>query len=86
MAERLEHYVVVAERETGFWIGMPAATGRTVARDEWMKLNETDPEHFQLVSLSLDARPPPHLPSHEPVMQVVIEHAVFVLWSDEVLQ
>jgi len=86
MADRLEHFVVVAERETGFWIGIPAATGITVARDEWMKLNESDPEHFQLVSLSLDAHLPPQLGLDEKVVQVVIEQAVFVLWSDEVLQ
>ncbi|MCC2963072.1 hypothetical protein LK540_21800 [Massilia sp. IC2-278] len=86
MAKRLEHYVVIAERETGFWLTLPAPTGKTVARDDWLKLNDEDPEHFQLISLSLDAHLPPQLMPNEAITQVVIEQAVFVMWSDEVLQ
>ena len=45
MDTMLDLYQVIAERETGFWITLPVATGQTVSRDEWLRLNQADPDH-----------------------------------------
>ena len=79
--QMLDYYTVTAERETGFWISLPAATGQVVARDEWLRLMEDDPEHFQLVTLTAEERT-----SYSMAPENVIERAVLVTWSDELLQ
>jgi hypothetical protein len=81
MGKLLDYYTVTAERETGFWISLPTATGQTVLRDEWLKLMEDDPEHFQLVALTAE-----ELTRYSTTPEDVIERAVFVTWSDEQLQ
>jgi hypothetical protein len=77
----LDYYTVTAECETGFWISVPAATGRTVSRDEWLRLMEDDPEHFQLVTFTAEEQT-----RYSMAPEDVIERAVFVIWSDEHLQ
>jgi len=81
MDKRLDYYSVIADRETGFWVGLPVATGLTVAREEWLRLMENDPDHFQLVTLTAE-----DLTRYSTAPEDVIEHAVFVTWSDEMLQ
>jgi len=85
MTNQLDHYRVVAERETGFWINVPVRTGNTVSREEWLRLHQADPDHFQIVALSLEAQLPHQYSNNDLVVDVVIEHAIFVMWSDEVL-
>ena len=79
MNKMLELYKVVAERETGFWVDLPVATAEKVARDEWLRMMEDDPEHFQLATLTAE-----ELTGYSTADEDVIEHAVFVSWSDEV--
>ena len=81
MDRLLDYYTVTAERETGFWIGLPFATGKTVARAEWLSLMDDDPDHFQLVALTAE-----ELTGYSTADEDVIERAVFVTWSDEMLQ
>ena len=81
MGKLLEYYTVTAERETGFWVGLPFATGKTVARAEWLSLMEGDPDHFHLVMLTAE-----DLTGYSMAADEVIEHAVFVIWSDELLR
>ena len=78
MNKMLELYKVVAERETGFWIGLPVATAETVPRDEWLRMMADDPEHFQLATLTAE-----ELTGYSRANDDVIERAVFVSWSDE---
>lgn len=54
MEKLLDYYTVTAERDSGFWIGVPAATGRTVTRKEWLRHMAQDPEHFQLVTVTAE--------------------------------
>lgn len=54
MDKMLDLYKVVAERETGFWVGLPIATGQTISRDEWLRMMEDDPEHFQLATFTAE--------------------------------
>lgn len=77
----LDLYKAVAERETGFWLDLPVATGQLVARKEWLRMAESDPEHFQLASITADG-----LTSYSTTDEDGIERAVFVRWSDEQLQ
>jgi hypothetical protein len=81
MDKRLDYYTVTADRETGFWIGLPIATGKTVARDEWLRLMADDPEHFQLVTLTAEEQT-----RYSQGIEDVIERAIFVTWSDEQVQ
>lgn len=81
MKKMLDLYKAVAESETGFWIDLPVATGKSVSRDEWLSLMKEDPNHFQLATLTTE-----ELTGHSLADSDVIEHAVFVIWSDEKLQ
>jgi hypothetical protein len=81
MEKRLDYYTVTAERDSGFWIGVPVNTGMTVARDEWLRLMEEDPGHFQLVSLTAEG-----LTNYSTAPEDVLERAVFVTWLGEQLQ
>ena len=81
MSKLLDYYTVTAERETGFWIGLPIATGRTVARDEWVCLMTEDPGHFGLATFTTE-----ELTGYSVADDDVVERAVFGLWSDEILQ
>jgi hypothetical protein len=81
MEKLLDYYTVTAERESGFWIGLPAATGKTVAREEWLRHMAQDPEHFQLVTLTAEV-----LTNYSTAPEDVIERAVFVTWSDEAIR
>ena len=76
----LDYYTVTADRGTGFWVGLPAVTGKTVGRAEWLSLMEEDPDYFQLVTLT-----PEELTRYSMADEDVIERAVFVTWSDEML-
>ncbi len=71
-------YKAVAERETGFWIDLPVATGQLVSRDEWLKLMKDDPEHFQVATLTAE-----ELTGYSMADDDIIERAVFVVWEDE---
>jgi len=79
MDTMLDLYQVIAERETGFWITLPVATGQTVSRDEWLRLNRADPDHCQIIAFAPDAR----LPLQSMTDEVIVEHALAVTWSDE---
>ena len=81
MQKLLDYYTVTAERDSGFWIGLPVATGKTVAREEWLRHMAQDPEHFQLVTLTAEV-----LTNYSTAPEDVIERAVFVTWSDEAIQ
>ena len=72
---------MTADRGTGFWVGVPVATGRQVPRAGWLHLIEEDRVHFQLVTLTAE-----ELTKYSMADEEVIEHAVFVTWSDEMLQ
>ena len=78
MDKFLDLYTVVAERETGFWVGLPATTGKTVPRDDWLRKMRDDPEHFQLARLTAE-----ELTRYSTADEDVIERAVYVAWSDE---
>ncbi|MGJ9417690.1 hypothetical protein ACHAC9_07990 [Massilia sp. CMS3.1] len=80
MDELLDLYKAIAERDTGFWIDLPAATGQQVLRAEWMSLMKEDPDRFQLATLPIEEL------THDSVQdRGVIERAVVVTWSDEKL-
>lgn len=81
MGEMLDHYQVRAERETGFWVDLPVATGRTVSRDEWLRLQQDDPQRFQVITID-----PEDQPLHYRRLGRIIEFAVTVTWADELLQ
>lgn len=81
MKKQLDYYTVTADRETGFWVGIPVATGKSVERDEWLRLMADDPEHFQLVTLTAEEQT-----RYSQKMEDVVERAVFVAWSDEQMQ
>ena len=81
MNKLLDYYTVTAERDTGFWVGIPVASGHTVPRAEWQRLMGDDPCHFQLVTLTAEGQTGYSLAPED-----VIERAVFVIWSDERLQ
>ena len=81
MNEILEIYKATAERETGFWIDLPIATGEVVSRDEWLIRMKEDPEHFQIATLTDE-----ELTGRSTDGGHIIERAVFVAWSDEKLQ
>lgn len=74
----LDYYTVTAERETGFWIGLQYAVGKTVARKEWLLYIEEDPKHFQLVTLTAE-----ELTGYSSAPEDVNEPALFFTWSDE---
>jgi hypothetical protein len=81
MNKMLDLYKAVAERETGFWIDLPVRTGQVVSRDEWLARMKEDPKHFQLATLT----------DGDSTRQSndgggIVEHAVFVAWSNETLQ
>jgi hypothetical protein len=78
MGKMLHLYKVVAERETGFWIDLPVATGQATSRDEWLRMMEDDPKHFQLATLTAE-----ELTGYSMADGGVIERAMFVTWSDE---
>ncbi len=82
MSKLLDYYTVTAERGTGFWVGLPIATGKNVARSEWLSLMDNDPDHFQLAALTA-AELTGCLTEDD---EVFIELAVLVTWSDEMLQ
>jgi hypothetical protein len=81
MDTMLDLYQVIAERETGFWITLPVATGQTVSRDEWLRLNQADPDHCQIIAFAPDAG----LPLQSMTDEIIVEHALAVTWSDETL-
>lgn len=81
MDTMLDLYQVIAERETGFWITLPVATGQTVSRDEWLRLNQAEPDHCQIIAFAPDAR----LSLQSMTDEVIVEHALAVTWSDETL-
>ena len=81
MDKLLDYYTVTVDRETGSWTGLPVATGKAVARDEWLSLMKDDADHFQLVTLTSE-----DLTGYSMAADEVIERAVFVTWSDEMLQ
>ncbi|MGJ9420654.1 hypothetical protein ACHAC9_23310 [Massilia sp. CMS3.1] len=81
MNKMLELYKAVAERETGFWMDLPVSTGKSVSRDKWLSLMKEDPDHFQLATLTAE-----ELTGYSLADSDVIERAVFVTWSDEMLQ
>jgi hypothetical protein len=81
MDKLLDYYTVTAERNSGFWIGLPAFTGKTVAREEWLQHMAQDPEHFQLITLTAEVQT-----NYSMAPEDVIERAVFVTWSDEAIQ
>ncbi|MGJ9420484.1 hypothetical protein ACHAC9_22410 [Massilia sp. CMS3.1] len=76
----LDYYTAVAEKETGFWVGLPVATGQMVSRAEWLCLMNDDPDHFQLVTLTEE-----DLTGYSLAVEDAVERAVFVTWSDEEL-
>lgn len=77
----LAYYTVIAEQKTGFWIDLPVDTGQRVSRTKWLSLMKEDPEHFQMATLVSED------PSANSMKgEVVVECAVFVTWSDEMLQ
>jgi len=82
MDKLLDYYTVTAERDSGFWIGLPVATGKNVGRSEWQSLMDDDPDHFQLAELT--AAELTGCPTEDD--EVLVERAVFVTWSDEMLQ
>ena len=82
MDKLLDYYKVTAERESGFWIGLPVETGWQVSRTEWLILMEEDPDHFQLVALTAAELTGCSTEDNE----TLIERAVFVTWSDELVQ
>ena len=79
MDRMLDYYTVTAERDSGFWLGLPMQTGRQVSRTEWLHLTTEDPEHFQLAELTAAELSGCATDDDERL----IEHAVFVTWSDE---
>lgn len=81
MDTMLDLYRVVAERETGFWITLPMPTGQTVSREEWIRLNQADPDHCQIIAFALDAE----LRLQSMTDEVVVEQALAVTWLDETL-
>ena len=81
MNKMLDLYEAIAERETGFWLDLPVATGQVVSRDEWLTRMKEDPEHFQIATLTDD-----ELTGTPTNGGDIIERAVFVAWSDEKLQ
>lgn len=81
MDTMLDLYQVTAERETGFWITLPVPTGQTVSREEWLRLNQVDPEHCQVIAFAPEA----HRPLQSISDEVVVEQALCVTWSDEML-
>ena len=80
MNKMLDLYKAIAERETGFWINLPVATGESVCRAEWVSLMKEDPDHFQIATLTAE-----ELTGYSTANADVIERAVFVTWSDEKL-
>ena len=76
----LDLYKAIAARDTGLWEGLPIATGKSVPRDEWLGLMKEDPDHFQLATLTAE-----ELTGHSMDHRDLIERAVFVTWSDEML-
>jgi len=81
MDTMLDLYQVVAERDTGFWITLPLPTGQTVSREEWLRLNQADPDHCQIITFAPDAE----LPLQSMADEVIVEQALCVTWSDEML-
>lgn len=81
MHEMLDHYSVVAERESGFWLTLPVSTGQKVSREEWWRLHEKDPEHFQIITIATTGE----LPLQSTTNEIVVEHALSVSWLDEIL-
>lgn len=81
MDKMLDLYQVIAECETGFWITLPVATGQTASREEWLRLNQADPAHCQIIAFAPDAE----LPLQSMTDEVVVEQALAVIWSDETL-
>jgi len=81
MDTMLDHYRVVAERESGFWITLPVPTGQTVSREDWMRWNHDDPDHFQIIAFAPEAE----LPLQSIENESVVEHALSVTWEDELL-
>lgn len=79
MDTMLDLYQVIAERETGFWITLPVPTGQTVSREKWLRLNQADPDHCQIIAFTLEAK----LPLQSVSDEVVVEQALAVTWSDE---
>lgn len=80
MDTMIDLYQVVAERETGFWITLPVPTGQTVSREEWIRLNQADPDHCQIIAFAPNAELP--LRSMD---EVIVEQALVVTWSDQTL-
>lgn len=81
MDKMLDLYQVIAERETGFWITLPVPTGQTVSREEWLRLNQVDPDHCQIIAFA----PHAELSLQSLTDEVVVEQALAVIWSDETL-
>lgn len=81
METMLDLYQVIAERETGFWVTLPVATGQTVSREEWLRLNQVDPDHCQIIAFA----PESALPLQSMGDKVIVEQALAVTWSDETL-
>jgi hypothetical protein len=59
---------------------LPVATGQTVSRDEWVRLMEEDPDHFQIAAFTAE-----ELTGYSMDHEDLVERAVFVTWSDEQL-
>ena len=81
MNKMLDIYKAIAERQTGFWIDVPVATGQVVSREEWLTRMKEDPEHFQLATLTDEAASGKLTDGSD-----TVERAVFVAWADEKLQ
>ncbi len=43
---QIKIYEVQADRETGEWLHEPKDTGAVTDWDDWLKLQDTDAEHF----------------------------------------
>jgi hypothetical protein len=78
MDKMLGLYKAVAERETGFWVGLPVATGHSVSRKKWLRLMKEDPTHFQIAILTTE-----ELTGYSTGKEDLIECAVFVIWLHE---
>lgn len=83
MDKMLDHYKVIAEKESGFWITFPVRTGHAVSRAEWLDLNEHDPDHFQIITFASSDELPQQSMIHN--VEGVTERALSVTWSDELL-
>lgn len=55
-AQRLEVFTVVADPETGEWLGEPEATGKTTTAWDWAQKEDTDSLHFDTYVYNLETQ------------------------------